>query len=547
MSSFFKNLRYDLPAGIVVFLVAVPLCLGIAVASGAPPFSGILAGIVGGIVVTIFSGSQLGVSGPAAGLAAIVLVAIEDLGGFEIFLLAVVIAGVIQLILGFLQAGIIGYYFPNSVIKGMLSGIGIFIFLKQFKYAFGWNHVTEEEVTAALGEDPSWFAEMSYNLGHVTTGAIVVTVVSLAILVLWESKFMKNMKWTSIVPGPLVAVTSGLILHLVAFGDKMALRHDHLVEIPEITGIKGFVSQLSLPDFSAWNDPHVWKIGLIMAIVASLETLLCLEATDKLDPQKRISPTNKELKAQGIGNLVAGLIGGLPVTQVIVRSSANIQSGGKSRASSLIHGILILVSVITLTGLMNSIPLASLAAILFMVGYKLAKPSIFKSIYAKGWTEFIPFMVTILGIIFIDLLWGISLGMAVAIMFILYNNMMLPYEIKENDDTDEDYDRFHYKIEFSEHVSFLNKARVIRTIDKILPDRGVIFDFTKTKSVHGDIIEILKDFKDNAHEKKIEIKIIGLDDETKEGDWYTHEMESKHVEEIEGKIGAVKSEMSKMN
>ena len=502
----FKNLKADAPAGLVVFLVAVPLCLGIALASGAPLFSGIIAGMVGGIIVTTFSGSSLGVSGPAAGLAVIVLAAIEDLGSFEIFLVAVVIAGVIQIVLGILRAGIIGYYFPTSVIKGMLSAIGIIIFLKQIPHAFGYDADPEGDLGFVQADGENTFSELINMLDFITPGAVIISFVSLAILILWEQKFMKKVKIFQIVQGPLVVVILGIVFGKIFAGGNFEITNDHMVSIPVSDDFSGFIGQFSLPDFSAITNPEVWIIGITMAIVASLETLLCVEATDKLDPQKRVTPTNKELRAQGIGNIVSGLIGGLPVTQVIVRSSANIQSGGQTRMSALIHGILIFLAALAIPNVMNMIPLASLAAILLVVGYKLAKPALFKDMYKKGLLQFVPFVVTVLAIVFTDLLVGIGIGMAVAVFNILVTNLKNPYILK----TTHDIADKHYQIALSEQVTFLNKAQILRELNKVPDGAELYIDASKTVFIEHDVLEIIADFKENAKYRNIDIKISPL-------------------------------------
>ena len=429
LEGLFSNLKYDFPASIVVFLVATPLCLGIALASGAPLFSGIIAGIVGGIVVGALSGSPLGVSGPAAGLAVIVLTAISSLGAWETFLMAVVLAGAIQLAFGFLRGGIVGYYFPSSVIKGMLSGIGIIIILKQIPHAFGYDAVPEGSFTFIQNDYENTFSELLNMLNFIQPGALVVAIISLAILIFWDKPFMKQFKFTRLVQGPLVAVIVGILLNELfkAMAPAIAIDARHLVQIPVAEGFEGFLGLFTLPDFSQITNAAVITTAFTIAVVASLETLLCVEATDKLDPYKRITPTNRELKAQGVGNMISGLIGGLPVTQVIVRSSANIQSGGRTKMSAIIHGFLLLIAAVLAPRLLNMIPLATLAAILFVVGFKLAKPVLFKQMYKLGWYQFIPFMVTIIGIITTDLLIGIGLGMAVSVFFILLNNYQNPY------------------------------------------------------------------------------------------------------------------------
>ncbi|GHE60310.1 MULTISPECIES: SulP family inorganic anion transporter [Roseivirga] len=503
----FKHIKSDAPAGLVVFLVAVPLCLGIALASGAPLFSGIIAGMVGGIVVTSFSGSSLGVSGPAAGLAVIVLVAIEDLGSFETFLVAVVIAGALQVVLGIVRAGIIGYYFPTSVIKGMLSAIGIIIFLKQIPHAFGYDADPEGEMDFVQADGENTFSELWNMVDYISPGAIIIAFTSLLLLILWEQKFMKKIKLFQIVQGPLVVVVLGIIFGKLFAGGAYEITSEHMVNIPVSEDFNGFLGQFTLPDFSTITNPQVWVVGITIAIVASLETLLCVEATDKLDPQKRVTPTNQELRAQGIGNMVSGLIGGLPVTQVIVRSSANIQSGGKTRLSALIHGVLILLAAMAIPNIMNMIPLASLAAILLVVGYKLAKPALFKEMYKKGWLQFIPFVVTVFAIVFTDLLVGIGIGMAVAVFNILLTNLKNPYVLKSTHDaTDE-----HYQIVLSEQVTFLNKAQILRELNKV-PDGAELFiDASKTVFIEHDVLEIISDFKESAKFKNIKLKISPLD------------------------------------
>ncbi|MEM6831912.1 MAG: SulP family inorganic anion transporter, partial [Bacteroidota bacterium] len=416
----FTHFKSDLSSSIVVFLVAVPLCLGIALASGAPLFAGVIAGIIGGIVVGMISGSALGVSGPAAGLAVIVLNAIEDLGAFDLFLTAVVIGGIIQIILGVVKAGIIGYYFPSSVIKGMLSAIGIIIILKQIPHAFGYDADPEGDLEFFQPDGENTFTELIKMLDFISPGAIVIFLLSMVVLILWERPFMKKIKALEVIKGPLVAVVLGIVVNQLFGGSSLYLDTSHMVSLPVASSVSDFFGQFTFFDASAFLNKDVVIVGVTIAIVASLETLLSVEATDKLDPQKRITPTNRELIAQGVGNTFSGMIGGLPVTQVIVRSSANVQSGGKTKLSAVLHGIFLLISVIFIPNILNLIPLSCLAAILIMVGYKLAKPETFKQMYQAGRSEFIPFVVTILGIIFTDLLIGIVLGLIVGIFQILY-------------------------------------------------------------------------------------------------------------------------------
>lgn len=503
----FKDIKNDLPAGIIVFLVAVPLCLGIAMASGAPLFSGIIAGFVGGIVVTLFSGSSLGVSGPAAGLAVIVLNAIESLENYEIFLAAVVLAGVIQLAMGFLKAGSIGYYFPSSVIKGMLAGIGVIIGLKQIPHAFGYDSNYEGDLHYEGLEGENTFTEIFNAFNYITPGAIIISVSALLILILWDQVLSKKGKVFKIIQGPLVVVMLGIGLGLLfnAFFPELALAKDHMVQLPVAESLSGFAQQFTFPNFGQAMTSQVVILGFTIAIVASLETLLCLEATDKLDPYKRISPANQELKAQGVGNIVSGLIGGLPITQVIVRSSTNIQSGGKTRLSAFIHGVLILASVMLFPDLLNLIPLASLAAILIMVGYKLAKPELFKKMYKSGWNQFLPFIVTIVAIVFTDLLTGIGVGVVVAVFFILKNNYHISHAVHQEETPE---GRQVYRLVMAEDVSFLNKGNIMQTLRKIPDGSKVEIDASQSHFIDDDVQELFENFKDTAVQQNIELTIL---------------------------------------
>jgi len=501
----FGSLKNDLPASVIVFLVALPLCLGIALASGAPLFSGIIAGVVGGIIVGALSGSQLGVSGPAAGLAVIVLSAINELEAFEIFLLAVVIGGVFQLLLGYAKAGIIGYYFPSSVIKGMLSGIGIIIILKQIPHAFGYDKDYEGSLTFAQPDGHNTLSELYYMFEAISPGAVIISVLSLGILILWEQPFMKKIRLFQILQGPLLVVGLGVALNLVFQSfPALSLSTSQVVEVPVPETISGFFSQFTFPDFGQILNPAVWITGITIAVVASIETLLCLEATDKLDPQKRTTPANQELKAQGVGNIISGLIGGLPITQVIVRSSTNIQSGGKTKMSAIVHGIILLFSAMAIPAFLNLIPLASLAAILFLVGYKLAKPVLFKQMYALGQSHFIPFIVTIAGIVFTDLLTGIAIGLVVAIFYVLYNNYKKPFLFEYEKHIKDGVIR----IELAEDVTFINKAGIQRALNQIPDGSKVILDASKAINIDHDVIEIIEEFETNAQFRDIDFRII---------------------------------------
>lgn len=501
----FKHLNKDFPASIVVFFVAIPLCLGIALASGAPLFSGLIAGIIGGIVVGSISGSSLGVSGPAAGLAAIVLAAITNLG-YENLLLAVVIGGVIQIGFGLLKAGIIGYYFPNSVIKGMLTGIGIIIILKQIPHFFGYDNDPQGDWAFFQVDGENTFSEIFNMVNNISPGATLIAIVGMTILILWEAVLSKKGKFFKLVQGPLVAVVAGIVYYLVTKdSETFAISPDHLVNVPVPDSFDSFVGQFTLPSFEMIGTLQIWITGFTIALVASLETLLCVEATDKLDPHKRTTPTNRELFAQGTGNLMSGMIGGLPITQVIVRSSANIQSGGQTKMSAILHGFLLLISIVIIPNILNYIPLSVLAAILFLVGYKLAKPALFKEMYRKGMKQFIPFMVTILGIVFGDLLIGIGMGLAVGIVVILIKSYQNSYflHIEKQDDGNHTV-----KMTLAEEVTFINKGAIIKELNKLDKNSHLVMDVRKSKYLDNDIIEILDDFKVKAEERNINIKVI---------------------------------------
>ena len=502
----FKTIKNDLPASIVVFFVALPLCLGIALASGAPLFSGLIAGIVGGIVVGSLSGSNIGVSGPAAGLAAIVLTAIGTLGGYQNFLVAVVLGGIIQLIFGILKAGIIGYYFPSSVIKGMLTGIGIIIILKQIPHFFGYDADPEGDFAFFQVDGENTFSEVINSINHITLGSAIVGFVGLGILILWEKVLTKKAKIFQLVQGPLVAVVIGIVFYvLTQSNDTLAISPSHLVSVPVPEDATSFLGQFSFPNFNVILSPDIWIVAFTIALVASLETLLCVEATDKLDPHKNVTPTNRELLAQGTGNIISGLIGGLPITQVIVRSSANIQSGGVSKMSAIIHGFFLLISVILIPKLLNMIPLSVLAAILLVVGYKLAKPKLFKTMYNLGWKQFIPFTVTVLGIVFIDLLWGIGLGLTVGIVVILIKSFQNSHFLHIEDKSD---GKHKIKMTLAEEVTFFNKGAILKELDRLPNDTYLVLDVRKTRYLDNDIIEILDDFAFKAKERHINIQLI---------------------------------------
>ncbi len=534
--SFAASLKSDFPASIVVFLVALPLCLGIALASGAPLFSGIIAGIVGGIVVGAISGSSLGVSGPAAGLAVLVAEAIRELGtnaegvfdlnlGFQYFLVAGLIAGIIQVILGLAKAGIIGYFFPTSVIKGMLAGIGITLILKQIPHALGYDKNPEGAWDFYQIDGRNTFSEILYSFQNFSEGAIIITLVSVAVLLLWQNKAIQSNKILKLIPGPLLAVASGIGINYF-FGvsvmdwfldnektigpDGQVLFNNHRVFIEGPDSSKPYFGLLTFPDFSILSNPRIYIIGITMAIVASLETLLSVEATDKLDPYKRTTPTNRELFAQGAGNIVSSLIGGLPVTQVIVRSSANVNAGGKTKNSAILHSVILMVFVLALPQLLNLIPLACLAAVLLLVGYKLASIKLFVKMYKDGWNQFVPFVVTILMIVFTNLLYGIVAGLIVAIFYILRTNFRNAFYAHYKE-TKQDAQHPHTQtIEFGEVVSFFNKANLQDKLCRIPENSEVIIDGSKSNMIDYDILDLLNDFEVSAQTKGIKVKFVNI-------------------------------------
>lgn len=503
----FANLKSDFASGLVVFLVALPLCLGIAMASGAPLFSGIISGIVGGIVVGYLSKSHLSVSGPAAGLTAIVLTAITDLGAFDVFLTAVFIAGIIQLGLGFIKAGSISNYFPTNVIEGMLAGIGIIIILKQLPHAFGYDSDFEGDQSFVQSDGNNTLSSLLGIVDYVQLGAIIITALSLIILIAWDKvPFLKKLK---LIPGALVAVILGVILNEIftASGSSLAIAKEHLVSLPIPSSLEEFKQIIVTPDFSSITNPKVWIVGLTIAIVASIETLLCIEAADRMDVHKRYTDTNVELKAQGIGNLVSSLLGGLPMTSVVVRTSANNNAGAKSKMSTIIHGILLMLSVLTIPAILNKIPLATLAAILLLVGYKLAKPATFKHFWKNGKYQFIPFIATLLAVVFMDLLKGVALGIIISVIFILKGNLKRAYSFRKQEYADGDI----IHIDLAQEVSFLNKAAIKSTLNDIPENSEVIINAQDTVYIAHDVLDLIKEFKKiRAKEENIKVKLIGF-------------------------------------
>jgi MFS superfamily sulfate permease-like transporter len=503
----FANLKSDFASGLVVFLVALPLCLGIALASGAPLFSGIIAGVVGGIVVGYLSKSHISVSGPAAGLTAIVLTAITDLGAFNIFLTAVVLAGVMQLLLGFIKAGSISNYFPTNVIEGMLAGIGVIIILKQIPHAFGYDpdFVGDEAFFQSDGQNT--FSELFQVFNHIQLGSILITLVSLAILILWNKvEFLKKIK---LIPPALVAVIVSIILNefFIQSSSNFAILKEHLVSLPVPTSLEEFKNIIITPDFSALSNSKVWIVGITIAVVASIETLLCIEAADRMDAQKRYTDTNVELKAQGIGNILSGFIGGLPMTSVVVRTSANNAAGAKSKMSAIIHGLLLLISVLAIPIILNKIPLATLAAVLLLVGYKLANPKVIIHFWKRGKYQFVPFIATFLGVVFTDLLKGVALGIVISIIFVLKGNLKRAYNFRKEEYADGDV----IHIDLAQEVSFLNKAAIKSTLMAIPENSKVIINAEDTVYIAHDILDLIREFKTaRAKDENIKVKLKGF-------------------------------------
>lgn len=491
----------DLPAGVVVFLVALPLCLGVALASGAPLLSGIIAGVIGGVVVALFSGSELSVSGPAAGLAVIVLKSIEDLKSFQAFTLAVLLSGAMQLGIGFMRAGVIGDFIPNMVIKGMLAGIGIVIILKQIPHALGHDNDFVGDESFNQPDQLNTFNEVTQSMGALNPGAILISAVSLAILFGWDHKAIKQRRWASLVPAPLLCVVLGTLMNeafkRVAPSWVLLASNHHLVELPVMGSVREVLGALQFPDFGRWVDPAVWKVALTLTIVGSLESLLSLEATDKLDPEKRISDPNAELRAQGMGNLISGFLGGLPITSVIVRSSANVYSGAKSRLSSIIHGVLLLFAVLIIPTVLNRIPLACLAAILLSVGYKLSSWKIIRSVW-KGWFQFLPFAVTVAGIVLTDLLKGILIGLCVSVFFVMraYTRTALTV-VRDGQD---------FLIRLNKDLTFINKQELKARLREIPDGARVIIDGVRAHYVDHDAIEVIKEFCEAARHRGIVVE-----------------------------------------
>lgn len=506
-NNIFSDIRADFASGLVVFLIAFPLCLGIAMASGAPLFSGIISGVIGGIFVGYLSQSHVSVSGPTAGLVAIIMTAITDLGAFNIFLTAVFLAGLLQLLLGFIRAGSISNYFPKNVIEGMMAGIGIIIVLKQIPHAVGLDNDYEGNLSFINTDGSTIFNSLFTIFDHFHLGVIIVVVISLLILICWEKiYFFKKLK---LISGALVAVIISIILNEFFRGSLLEISKEHLVSLPILGSLQEFKDIIMLPDFSAILNPQVWMVAFTITVITSIETLLCIEASDRMDIQRRYTSTNHELKAQGLGNIVSSLLGGLPIASVVVRSSANVNAGAKTKMSTIIHGLLLVVSVLFIPKILNKIPFATLAAILLLVGYKLAKPSIIIYFWKKGKYQFIPFIVTLLGVVFTDLSKGVALGIVVSIFFVLRGNLKRAYYFKKEEYEDGDI----INIDLAQEVSFLNKAAIKNTLSHLPENSKVIINASDTVYIAHDVLDLIKEFEMiNVKEKNIELTLIGFKD-----------------------------------
>lgn len=501
MKKLLQHTASDISASIVVLLIGLPLCLGIALGSGAPLFSGIIAGIIGGIVVGFFSKSALSVTGPAAALTAVVVMGISSLGSYEAFLVAVVLAGFFQIILGYIKAGIIAHYIPNSVIRGMLTAIGLILILKQIPHILGYDVDFEGDERFFQNDQQNTFTEIPQAINSIHSTALMIGLISLFILMIWQTKSIKKTKWLNLVPAPLLVVLLATVANYFFeyTASSARLEASHLVNLPIAKDLPEFISFFTLPNFSHILNPSIWVIAFSLAIIASLETLLAVEAVDKLDPLKRITPTNRELKAQGIGNLISGLIGGLPIASVIVRSSVNVNAGAKSKKSTIINGLLLLLCVIFIPGLLSRIPLSALAAVLIYTGFKLVSLKEIKSFYAKGWDQFMPYIATTIGIFLTDMLTGIVVGMLVSLFFLVSSNFRSAILVVN--------DNNNYLIRLRKDVSFLNKPIIKKHLQSFPDHSFVIVDATRADFIDKDIIEEINDFIDNAPSRGISVTI----------------------------------------
>lgn len=498
---YIRSLNADIPSSVVVFLIALPLCLGIALGSNAPLFSGLIAGIIGGIVIGFLSGSQLSVSGPAAGLTAIVVASIGKLQVFEAFLVAVVLAGIFQFILGMIKAGILGDYIPGSVIKGMLAAIGLILILKQTPHLMGYESDFNGDETFEQKDGNNTLTELFYSVKHLLLPAFLIGILAIGIQIVWDKFLVKKGKLFKVFPAPLVVVLvcTGINEYLKVAAPQLALGASHTVSIPKASNFGEFISFFTFPDFSFLANVSVWTTAITIALVASLETLLNIEASDELDPYHRVTPTNRELKAQGVGNILSGLIGGLPITSVIVRTSANVNAGAKTKMSAILHGVFLLSCVALIPGILNLIPLSALAGILIYTGFKLAKPSIFKGFYRKGWDQFLPFVITITAILFTDLLIGILIGCVAGLFFVMRSNFKSAVLVVRDDNK--------YLFRLRKDVSFLNKPIIKLKLEEVPAGSFVLIDATRADYIDKDVVEVIEDFTQHASLKNIKVEI----------------------------------------
>jgi MFS superfamily sulfate permease-like transporter len=496
-------LKYDLPAGLSVFLVALPLCLGIALASGAPLYAGLLSGIIGGLVVASASGSPLAVSGPAAGLTTIVAASIISLGNYNIFLLAVMIAGLFQLILGLLKLGAIANYFPSSVIKGMLAAIGIILISKQIPLALGYEQPDFWTSGFLKLFSPGHALNNFQNFNqHISNGPVFITIISLIFLILLQQPFAKKLK---IIPAPLLVVIIGIIINILFTNGAsgFSLQKTQLVNISS-----NIFSHITFPDFSKlFSTTEIWKDGIVIGLLATLETLLCIEAIDKLDRRNRITPVNRELIAQGIGNMTCGLLGAIPITAVVVRGAANVDAGGRTKLSAFTHGLFLLSAVLFIPFILNKIPYASLAAILLATGYNLTKPKLYRNMWSLGWKQFIPFLLTIIVILLTDLLIGVCIGLLISAYFIIQNNFKAEYKITKTklNGIEANY------IKLNSNVTFLNKVNLKKALDEIPEYTVLTIDGSECNFIDYDILEIISGYNNKAHDRHIELHLAGIE------------------------------------
>lgn len=496
-----STLRQDASAGIVVFLVALPLCLGVALGSGAPMFGGVLAGVIGGIFVGALSGSQVSVSGPTAGQVVIILTAIQNLGSYEALLVAIMLSGLLQIVFGLLNLGVIADYVPNAVIKGMLAGIGILIVLKQIPHALGWDRDYEGDFHFWEFNGNTIFSDIVKAIASASPGALIIFLAGLAALLLWPS-LAKYSRLFQLAPGPLAVVALGIAVNQL-FGamwpSLQLIDTSHLVNLPIPRNAADFLHQFAFPDFSAITNKAMWSVAVTIAIAGSLETLLSLEAADRLDPYKRISSPSRELLVQGGGNVISGLLGGLPITSVVVRTAANVEAGARSRMSTIIHGLLLLLAVILLPGVLKLTPLASLATILIVVGFKLTKPAVYRAVYSQGWSQFIPFLVTTVAVVFLDLLTGVLVGCACGIFFVIKTNHHDAITVVSQG--------ADYLFRFTKDASFINKNELRRKLRELPDGSRVLIDGARALFVDHDIIEIVDEFRQLAPYKNIRIGV----------------------------------------